>query len=833
MSGTTHIIKHQVLEITVPGQQHVSWVQEEVSRVLRDEVWPALEKVFDEYAPPGRLIRIDSIEIDVGKVRLSHLQKDLMEQVLHQFPKELKDRIDYAAYYDNEEVEVIEMTEFDLQLLVTFLSTGAYPWNAGQQVAPSWDEILTSLLNKTPEPLAAAMRSGVREVAFRKRLAYQFSAIPLGRLMVWMRPELGEYAFFLAQDLAVLHQKSPILSISEARWRETILVELFEMLEGFSTTDTSVQRAAVFAKLMHQVAQQFSLSPEELVWILQDRLIGPEASGLGFAADLREQVKAAFDQLPSDFVETHSELKRGEGPASHQSQMLTSLEANHLSAEQTEVKREVQKDSDEASKAQNERDSEQTYNLEELAAETGTIAPLPTEKKETLIETNQEVDDSEKGAQKEVEDPRPVFTEDPFTTSFEPETSEPEHKATPPTDQIDTQDEIKAEPSSSEIIQEEQAEDVYDPEVAPVEELEGESIPEIDPSEDKRPIYEEDPFSISSEPVAPLKADNLAYSEDPFKISFGDEMETEEEALTLAKEDSETKEHTERKSEAREERPSTPVEPEPRLDPQEKDEPTPEIAASAPNETDDTPLELKTPQPPKDHDEGSVDPQVPTSQKPPKVTPEDLPEALKAAMERERKKREKKYPRRQEPPVPKPSPPLSIPYRSPDEEIFVKNAGLVILCAYIGRFFGYLGLVKDRAFVSDEARIKAVHLLQFLAVGFEGPYPEQELTMNKLIVGMPFDEPVPAEYPLTDEEKEAAEGLLKAVIQNWGRLGNTSPMGLRGSFLLRAGKIKKVNKGWRVKVEEKALDVLVKGLPWGIETTRLSWNDYTIFVEWV
>ena len=45
-----------------------------------------------------------------------------------------------------------------------------------------------------------------------------------------------------------------------------------------------------------------------------------------------------------------------------------------------------------------------------------------------------------------------------------------------------------------------------------------------------------------------------------------------------------------------------------------------------------------------------------------------------------------------------------------------------------------------------------------------------------------------------DFEKEFCESLLKGVVQNWEKIGNTSTEGLRESFLRREGLIRKTNK---------------------------------------
>lgn len=165
------------------------------------------------------------------------------------------------------------------------------------------------------------------------------------------------------------------------------------------------------------------------------------------------------------------------------------------------------------------------------------------------------------------------------------------------------------------------------------------------------------------------------------------------------------------------------------------------------------------------------------------------------------------------------------------EPLYVNNAGLVILNPFLTRFFNMQELLNKREFKDEKSSHKAVHLLQYLANKGE-QMEEHELLLNKLLCGIPFEKPVYKDIVLTDKEKETCDSLLEGVIENWAILKKTSPDSLRGSFLLREGRLTEEPQGWRLRVEEKGYDVLVEKLPWSIGMLKLPWMKKMLFVDW-
>ncbi len=163
--------------------------------------------------------------------------------------------------------------------------------------------------------------------------------------------------------------------------------------------------------------------------------------------------------------------------------------------------------------------------------------------------------------------------------------------------------------------------------------------------------------------------------------------------------------------------------------------------------------------------------------------------------------------------------------------ITANNCGLVLLNPFFKKYFEDLGLTQDNAFISEAARGRAVLLLNYLATG-KNEAAEFDLALQKILCGYPADETLVTSIKLTKKEKADSESLLKAVVNYWEPMRNTSIVGFRETFLQRAGNLEMRESGWMLKVEHKTLDILLGKLPWGFSTIRLPWMKDLLSVDW-
>lgn len=162
---------------------------------------------------------------------------------------------------------------------------------------------------------------------------------------------------------------------------------------------------------------------------------------------------------------------------------------------------------------------------------------------------------------------------------------------------------------------------------------------------------------------------------------------------------------------------------------------------------------------------------------------------------------------------------------------FINNAGLVLISPFLPRLFSMLELTENGKFKNRDAQIKAIFLMQYAVFG-NGEFPEHQMQLNKLLTNFKTGIPIPRRPNLTDEERETVDGMLQGVLQNWGRLTNTTPAGLQEGFLRREGSLEEQEESHLLTVEAKAFDMLLDYVPWNFRTIKFSWMKKAIQVKW-
>src|SRR5690606_38582956 len=169
-------------------------------------------------------------------------------------------------------------------------------------------------------------------------------------------------------------------------------------------------------------------------------------------------------------------------------------------------------------------------------------------------------------------------------------------------------------------------------------------------------------------------------------------------------------------------------------------------------------------------------------------------------------------------------------FNNKKEEVFIKNAGLILLHPFLKMFFEKLDFLSGKNIKPGKID-EAIHVLHYLATGKEQAY-EHELLIEKFICNVPFQQPIDRHISLTKEQKIACEVLLLAVLENWSTLKSKSTEIIQNEFLQRDGKLIITDEKQTLIVQRKTLDILLDKLPWNLHLIKIPWKEMILFVEW-
>jgi len=176
-------------------------------------------------------------------------------------------------------------------------------------------------------------------------------------------------------------------------------------------------------------------------------------------------------------------------------------------------------------------------------------------------------------------------------------------------------------------------------------------------------------------------------------------------------------------------------------------------------------------------------------------------------------------------------------FNSSDEEILtdeirILNAGLIIIWPFFTRLFEQLELMNNGEFLDTSTRNRAIYILQYLAYNHI-EYPEYELVLNKILVGMPIQDHVKPIEKLTLDERNMASSLMKGLILNWEKVKNSSIDGIQETFFQREGWLS-LNRDYnKLMIPKKGVDVLVESIPWNLSLIKQPWMEKPLHIEWI
>ena len=76
-----HVIENAVFDITFGSEDTALESQQELAGFLKDRLLSVVDRVFDELQFPGRVFRIDELEIDLGVVQANGYQEQMVSRL--------------------------------------------------------------------------------------------------------------------------------------------------------------------------------------------------------------------------------------------------------------------------------------------------------------------------------------------------------------------------------------------------------------------------------------------------------------------------------------------------------------------------------------------------------------------------------------------------------------------------------------------------------------------------------------------------------------------------------------------------------------------------------
>jgi hypothetical protein len=135
-----HIIHKQKVTLRVSKMEDAHLYQGRISHLLRNELLSQIESAFDKYFPTDQIIRIDYLQLDLGKLSKQNFEQEFKDEFVKALAEALSEQKNGAH------TKVLSDAQSQLNALTYFLEKGNLPWYTTSKKAINWEkELLNSL----------------------------------------------------------------------------------------------------------------------------------------------------------------------------------------------------------------------------------------------------------------------------------------------------------------------------------------------------------------------------------------------------------------------------------------------------------------------------------------------------------------------------------------------------------------------------------------------------------------------------------------------------------------------------------------------------------------
>lgn len=244
MSKAKHIIHRVNLEIDAPDTKTARQVQEDAIRILKNDIFPELEKYFGSFESQTQSIRFDQFDLNLHDLQPENFEAEFATELVNKFRDRIEKIIGSQQVSDKEDDEAVTKftsDEAELELFLHFLRTGHLPWwSSRSETFPAEPELLKNPLLKNE--------------SYRLRILKLLSTndLALERLLLQFQDEFAVR-----------------LIVSAARAKQPVVVNAVRILKEISASGKSLKEklASVLSEHQHintgAEAQIMDTKPEE------------------------------------------------------------------------------------------------------------------------------------------------------------------------------------------------------------------------------------------------------------------------------------------------------------------------------------------------------------------------------------------------------------------------------------------------------------------------------------------------------------------------------------------------------------------------------------------
>lgn len=219
MSGPRHIIKNQVILTAIPTPEVGIALQKQWKEIYYSRILPLIDRIFTEYSSGDEVIRIDTLDLDLGKLTPSNFKEEVEKKVETAIRKALDEKIPQVQWRQGIREKKLEAAEAREEYLFHYLKFGTLPWWAKGKKNLSPAMALNRLLAERPKELFFFLENEGKHPQVFRRLVLQIPAEKISLLLsAWAKKSVHGLDVFWSEVIGNPALRDRLASMMVLSW---------------------------------------------------------------------------------------------------------------------------------------------------------------------------------------------------------------------------------------------------------------------------------------------------------------------------------------------------------------------------------------------------------------------------------------------------------------------------------------------------------------------------------------------------------------------------------------------------------------------------------------
>ncbi len=268
MSQQHHKVFRLKVDYTLPEEEPVAPVQDRMSRLIHHSLIRVLDDLFSELGNTELYINIDQLVLDVGKINIERLEKELPERLEERLRAQLPLLIRQNMPVSLTKRSAAKTKPLLLEILIFYLKKGAYPWWIPDSVSRDSLELFRTLFQDKRSQLEEALPEMLGTEWSRKRIVIHFKNRDLEKIVQLLEPGNSKTIIDYNNALEVQHEKAPIIPMQQNDFRNLRWELILEYLH--ESRGTEFNQKSFLKQILKGLALKFNMTFSELLLSLKD-----------------------------------------------------------------------------------------------------------------------------------------------------------------------------------------------------------------------------------------------------------------------------------------------------------------------------------------------------------------------------------------------------------------------------------------------------------------------------------------------------------------------------------------------------------------------------------